>query len=202
MRMKIFALALTLPALALAGCGKSSTSNTTTTETTVLDNSIDQNVMPAAEPMSNDANATIGDSAMTAQQFADTAAASDAYEVAAGKLAQNKATSQALKDFGAMMVKDHTDSTAKLKAAAAKADPKIAPNSAMTDEQKADLDVLKSAKGADFDAAYKSQQVAAHQKALGAVQGYADAGTVPTIKAWAQTVAPIVQTHLDKIQGM
>lgn len=187
------ALALALP-LALAACG-GGTENTNTT--------IVENTLIIEEPMNGVDNGMAGmPAALTGQQFADTAAASDAYEVAAGNLAREKATTQALKDFGAMMVTAHTDSTAKVKAAAAKATPAITPSPALTAEQEANLATLRDATGADFDNAYKSQQVAAHTKALELMQGYAASGDVPELKAAAGEIAPVVQQHLTQIQGM
>jgi putative membrane protein len=184
-----------LPAVALlAGCGGASTNNSA--GTTLADN--EASYVP---PVIAD-NEAVATPALTGQAFADTAASTDAYEIAAGKLAMTKATSQALKDFGDMMVKNHTDSTAKLKAAAGKANPAIAPNPELTEEQKANLDTLEDATGADFDAAYKSQQLVTHQKALAAVQAYAATGDVPEIKAWAAETAPVIQTHLETIQGI
>ena len=195
MKKSTFALALTLPAFALlAACG----GTTNTTETAVVDNGA-----TADDPFAGLDNAAMpGEAAGTGQTFADTAAASDAYEVAAGNLAKEKATSQALKDFGAMMVAAHTDSTVKLKDAAGKATPAITPNPAMTAEQEANLATLRDATGADFDAAYKSQQIAAHQKTLAAMQGYAATGDVPELKAFASATAPVVQAHLEKIEAM
>ena len=197
MKKSTLAYALTIPAFALlAGCGSK-----TDTSTTVADNGTAVTEI-ATDTGNGMDNVAIAAPAMTGDQFADAAAASDAFEIAAGKLAQTKATSKDLKDFGAMMVKDHTASTEALKAAAGKVEPKITPNPAMTAEQDANLAALKAANGADFDSLYKSQQVAAHQKALGALQGYAATGGVPQLKDWATSTAPTVQKHLDKIQGM
>lgn len=195
MKKSTLALALSLPAFALlSACG----GTTNTTETVVVDNGA-----MADDPFAMDNDmAMAGETATTGQAFADTAAASDAYEIAAGNLAKEKATSQALKDFGAMMVTAHTESTAKLKDAAAKVTPAITPNPAMTVEQEANLATLRDATGADFDAAYKSQQVAAHAKTLAAMQGYAASGDVAELKAFASTTAPVVQDHLAKIEAM
>ncbi len=182
----LWTLAL-VPAVALAsGCGKTSTNDTVTVTNEIFTPPVvDDN---AAAPVP------------TGQQFADAAAASDAYEVAAGKLAREKATSPALKDFGNMMVTAHTESTAKVQAAAAKAG--ITPDAEMTDEQEANLKTLQDATGADFDTAYKSQQVTAHQKALAAMQGYSATGDQPDLKAVAAELVPVVQAHLTQIEGM
>lgn len=200
MKQYFFALGLG-PAFALGACGGSepvtTVDNVIATDTIIPENSIDANAATGTG-----INAATGAAVMTGQAFADAAGASDAYEVAAGRLAQTKAGSQALKDFGGMMVTAHTDSTAKLKAAGAKATPAIAPNARLSDEQAANLKTLQDATGADFDTAYKAQQVTAHQKTLAAVQDYAANGTVPELKAFAAEIAPIVQEHLNKIQGL
>ncbi len=200
MNKYFFALGLG-PAIALGACG-----NPTNDTTASAENVVSTDAMASSNAM--DANLMSGNAtdpaamAMTGKQFADTAAASDAYEIAAGKLAQQKAASQALKDFGAMMVKNHTESTAKLKEAAGKAAPAITPDPKLTDEQEANLATLNSATGADFDNAYKTQQLAAHQKALAAMQGYAESGDVPSLKTFATDTSKVVQMHLDKIQSM
>jgi putative membrane protein len=196
---KSIALALTLPALALlASCGHKADVDTNTTlndngtTTTEISSETDNGVM----------NAEVPTPAMTGQAFANAAASTDAYEIAAGKLAETKATSQALKDFGKMMVSNHTDSTANLKKAAAKASPAVTPDASLTAEQRANLATLQSATGEDFDTAYKSQQIATHQTALAAMQGYAASGDVEPLKDFASSTSKVVKTHLEKIQGM
>ncbi len=193
--MKISFIALGLvPAFALGACGGSD--NTTATNVTAMES-------PAPMDNIDPGNAMVsGQPASPGQAFADTAGASDMYEIQAGKLAQERAGSQALKDFGAMMVKGHTDSTAKLKAAAAKANPAITPNPVLNAAQEADLAALRSATGSGFDTAFKTQQVAAHQKALGAMQDYAANGDVAELKAFASSTSKVVRMHLDKIKGM
>ena len=196
---KSITLALALPALALlAGCGGNKAD--VDTNTTMTDNGTMTEI--TSETDNGMTNATIPTPAMSGQEFANAAASTDAYEIEAGKLARTKATSQALKDFGAMMVDNHTESTANLKKAAAKATPAITPDATLTAEQAANLDTLRSATGADFDNAYKSQQVMVHQKALAAMQGYAASGDVPELKDFASSTAKVVQAHLEKIQGM
>jgi len=186
-----------VPALALAACGGN---ETTTTNTTTTDN-ISALDVPADANMAD--NTAIADAALSpAQKFVNDVGASDYYEVEAGKLAQEKAQAKGLKDFGKMMVEHHTASTDKLKAAGAKASPAITPNPALTAEQEANLAALRAADGAAFDAAYKTQQVAAHEKALAAVKGYAATGDVPELKKFASDAEKIVQAHLTKIKGL
>ena len=196
---KTLTLALTLPALALlAGCGGNKAdvdTNTTMTNTGTMTDI-------TTETDNGTMNASVAAPAMTGQEFANTAASTDAYEIAAGKLAQTKATSQALKDFGKMMVEHHNASTEKLKAAAAKASPAITPNPALTAEQETNLSALRNAEGAAFDTLYKTQQVAAHEKALATVKAYAASGDVPELKTFAGEAEKVVSAHLAKIKGL
>lgn len=196
------------PALLLAACGHKDNTDTTATADNSGTQTSDANMAGggtvAGGTMAGDstANATAPQGATSGQQFADTFAASDQYEIQAGKLAQQKAQSKALKDFGKMMVEQHSRSTEKLKAAAAKASPAITPAPALTAEQQSNLAALQGADGAAFDTTYKTQQVQAHEKALALVQGYAGTGDVAPLKAFAGEAEKIVQAHLTKIKGM
>lgn len=187
------------PMLALGACGG-------TTETAAVDNGMmTENVMMADGAMGGAMtdNAMMADAAASpAQQFANTAAASDYYEVEAGKLAQTKATAQGLKDFGGMMVEQHNASTQKLQAAAARATPAIVPVPTLNAQQETDLAALRAAEGEAFDAAYKAQQLAAHQVTLAAMTDYAANGEVPELKTFASEAQKVVQTHLDRLQAM
>lgn len=133
----------------------------------------------------------------TGQEFVDRAAKSDAYEIAAAKIAQASATSRAVKDFAAEMIKAHTESTAKIKAAAAAASPPLNPNPALTEDQNEDLAELRAKKGREFDEAYVDDQVDAHQTALAMMRDYAEHGDVVSLKTTAGEIAPVVQKHLD-----
>ena len=186
------------PALALAACGGNETANTAMSDNmTGIDMSGDANLADNAMD-----NAAAPEAVSPAQKFANDVGASDHYEIEAGKLAQEKAEAQNLKDFGKMMVEQHTASTEKLKAAGAKASPAITPQPELSVEQQANLAALRAAEGAAFDAAYKTQQIAAHEKALATVKDYAATGDVPELKAFARDVEKVVQAHLNRIKGL
>lgn len=192
------ALITMVSAFALAGCGAPDAAN----NSAMMDNAAD----PLATDMTMDnammdngmANDMAAAAPMTAQEFANTAAASDAYEIASSKLASDKAQAAELKSFAQQMVKDHTASTAKLKSAAGS----ITPDATMNAEQRANIDALEAASGAAFDTAYRTQQLAAHQKALAALQGYAASGDNAALKSFASETAPVVQGHLTMLQGI
>lgn len=135
------------------------------------------------------------------QQFVDTVAASDVYETEAGKLAQEKGSSQAVKDFGAMMVKDHATSTAALKAAVAK-NPKLMLSPQVTEDQQRKLDQLTAATGTRFDQIYAVQQVGAHETALGLLKDFGTSGTDEPLRDFAGKTAPVVEHHLEEAKKL
>ena len=138
----------------------------------------------------------------TGQDFADKAAKSDAFEIAAAKLAKTNAESADVKKFAATMIDAHTGSTAKIKAAAAKASPAIKPDPTLTSDQQSKLDDLGKLKGADFDKAYIDGQISAHEDALSLMKDYAANGDTPSLKTAAGEIAPVVQKHLDMVKAL
>ena len=189
------------PMLALSACGGGADNSTTTTNTADMTNAgLATDTMTPGNEMDN--SAMTDESVSPGQKFANDVGASDHFEIEAGKLAQDHAQNKALKDFGAMMVQHHTMSTEKLKAAGAKAKPEITPAPVLNAEQEAMLAALGNAKDAAFDTLYKTQQIAAHEKALSAVQAYAASGDVPELKAFAKDAQKVVQSHLTKLKSM
>lgn len=119
-------------------------------------------------------------------------------EVAAGKLAQSKGNTQAVRDFGALMVKDHSDANAKLKAVADGEDVKLPTDSSLGQmAEKAKLDVLS---GETFDKAYIKNQIKAHRETIALLKKEIAMGTDPQAKSFATDVLPTVQGHLEKIR--
>jgi len=130
------------------------------------------------------------------------AAASDTFEIQSSKLAQDKAQSSKVKAFAAQMIKAHTDSTAKLKAAAAKSSPAITPVPQLNATQQQALDDLNAKSGADFDTAYIQAQTQAHQMTLDKLKAYAASGENAPLKAFATTLIPTVTAHLNMAKGL
>ncbi|WP_165842898.1 DUF4142 domain-containing protein [Phenylobacterium deserti] len=137
----------------------------------------------------------------TATAFIAEAARSDMYEIQSSQLAQSKGSSQAVKDFAAQMIRDHTNSTQIVMAAAQQAG--MNPPPPPLDARRAGMiRQLQGASGAAFDRMYLQQQLMAHQEALALHSGYAQNGDTPQLKAAAAQIAPIVQQHLTHVQGM
>ena len=130
-------------ALAAAACKQEGTtvSNNVSGSTDQTDEPGVANLGAAAAPAGMQLNA---------QQFAETAAGSDLFEIATGKLAQQKGSSAAVKGFGGMLVDEHTKSSNELKAAAAKV-PGVALPVVPPPELQARIDALRGLSGEAFD---------------------------------------------------
>ena len=116
-------------------------------------------------------------------------------EVQAGKLAQQKASSDDVKKFAEHMVEDHSkmlkeqETLAQSKGVSLPKEPSKADKSA--------LKKLQSESGAQFDRSYMEQMVKGHQKAVKLLQDTAKSAKDPELKQAAQQAAPEVQQHLD-----
>ena len=111
------------------------------------------------------ANAAPGGMQMNPQQFAETAAGSDLFEIESGKLAHRMGSSASVKSMGGTLVDEHTKSSRELKAAAAKV-PGVALPVVPPPELQAKLDGLKGLKGQAFDRQFITDQIAAHRQSL------------------------------------
>ena len=130
-------------------------------------------------------------------QFTVDAASGGLTEIELGKLAQQKGSNKRVKNFGAMMIKDHSKSNIKLmKLAKSK---KIAiPTVPLNDDQKI-IDELSKKSGSDFDKAYVADMIADHQKDIREFENASKNSNDPDIKAFANKTLTILKNHLDAI---
>lgn len=117
-------------------------------------------------------------------------------EVAAGKLAENKGVSAEVREYGAMMAKDHGAAHQKLE--------KLAITKGITlpatagEESLAAIKSLQSLEGARFDQAYVASQVKAHEEAVRLLKSEIAASQDADAKAFAEQLLPTVESHLKE----
>ena len=121
-------------------------------------------------------------------------------EVELGQLAQQKSTNPAVKQFGAMMVKDHTAANEKLKALAASKQVTLPDSPSLM--QKASKTKLDMMSGDSFDKSYVKGMIEDHKTDIKEFQKEASEGKDPQAKAFATATLPTLQTHLQKIQSI
>jgi putative membrane protein len=131
-------------------------------------------------------------------KFAVAAANGGMAEVELGQLAQQKASNPKVKDFGAMMVKDHSKANDEMKALAT-AKGITLPVAIGTDEQKV-KDDLSAKTGADFDKAYVSNMIDDHKKDIKEFEDASQNCKDADLKAFAVKTLPTLKMHLDAIQ--
>ena len=132
--------------------------------------------------------------------FYKNAAEGGIFEVDAGNLAEQKGSSQAVKDFGAMMVRDHSAANDKLKALASSKNVSL-PTTASIGEMaiKAKLDLLS---GDTFDKSYIKSQIKAHRMTIKLFKQEIGSGQDPDAQAFATATLPVLQGHLRKIDSI
>ena len=131
-------------------------------------------------------------------KFAVAAANGGMAEVELGQLAQQKAANSSVKDFGAMMVTDHTKANNEM-TALAKSKGITLPTAIDTDEQKV-KDDLSSKSGAVFDKAYVNNMIDDHKKDIKEFEDASKNCKDPDLKAFAVQTLPTLKMHLDAIQ--
>jgi putative membrane protein len=136
-----------------------------------------------------------GNLAKQDQQYFREMAQANLAEIETGKLAQQQASEEQVKEYGEHMVKDHgqmlqeQEKMAKSKGMEMPKQPKK--------EHQAALKKLQNAKGEQFDAAYMSQMVKDHEKTLKLVEEAAQKSKDPELKAMAEKAAPQIEKHLQ-----
>jgi len=151
---------------------------------------------------SNSTNAMGTAKHMTAsdRMFIRKAAEGGKAEVELGKLAQEKAASPEVKQFGERMVNDHSKANDQLKEVAQKEGvtlpTKLDAKDAAT---KARLEKLS---GEAFDRAYMKDMVADHTKDVREFKNEAKNGKDPDVKNFAAQTAPTLEDHLKEAKNI
>jgi len=177
---------------------------------------------PAAVGTAGDADRTAvhdGEKDFITKQLADGQA-----EVELGRMASDKAANPAVKQFGQMMVQDHTTAGNELKQLAAKYNVDTVDQSKDLDKHRDLMDRLSKLRGAQFDKEYIKAMVDDHQDAVDSLEGRVDSTAslkervtdrdsanssqvVPektdntvaaSVNEWAAKTLPVVRHHLDE----
>ncbi|MFZ0662369.1 MAG: DUF4142 domain-containing protein [Acidobacteriaceae bacterium] len=138
---------------------------------------------------------------MTDQQFVDFAAQTDMVEANLGQLAQSVAASQKVKDYGQMLVTDHTNDYNQLYETAHQANLDV-PNAIDTEHDKAMIDPFQKLKGAAFDRRYIHDMVAGHTAAIAVYKKEATDAQNDALKTYAEEAIPTLQKHLDDAKAL
>ncbi len=163
---------------------------------------------PPTFPESRSAGSATGPSSMpepTARKVDDTkfvkeSALGGMAEVEMGKLAAQKGSSEAVKQFGQRMVDDHSKANQQLKQAAAKSN--IEMPASLDSKHQSHIDKLAKLSGPEFDKAYLKDQVKDHEHDVDKFKDEAQYGSDPNVKQFAMATLPTLQEHLSAVKDL
>jgi len=166
-------------------------------------------VAAGAAPAQGTSNSSSSTSSMKAGTSASVPAADKAFvekaavggmaEVQMGKMAQQKGSSDQVKQFGGRMVDDHSKANDELKQiASAKG---IALPTDLDAKHKSKMDKMEKLSGAQFDRAYMDEMVADHKQDVAEFKKQASSGKDSELKAFAAKTLPTLEDHLKMAQS-
>jgi len=132
--------------------------------------------------------------------FVRDAAMSGMTEIALGRLAADKGSTNAVKQFGQKMVDDQTKANEELKKIA-EAKSVSLPDS-LDSKHQSRVDKLSKLSGAGFDKAYIKDAMKDHQQDVRDYQAEASNGSDADVKNFASKTLPELQEHLATVKGL
>ena len=129
----------------------------------------------------------------------------NAADSARGRLAETKATSADVKNFGRLMVGEHHALRQQGQQLAKKLNvtPQPPPNDQSEAQAKTEMDSLNAMpKGKAWDKAYIDYEVSYHQQLMQTATKALDAAQNPELKDLIKKAAPVVQKHIDRAKAV
>jgi putative membrane protein len=176
---------------ATATSSDTSNANSGTTNTTTMDNNTNSATTSTAAklPLSKDDS-----------MFVMKAAVGGMLEVQSGTTAQQNGVNDRVKNFGTMLVNDHTKANSELMAIASGRG--ITPPADLPADKKKHLDDMAKMKGKSFDSHFISMMNADHKKDIELFEKQANSGADAELKAFAAKTLPVLKMHLDTAQAL
>jgi len=194
MKKNFISFILIIVTYIFSGCSGNSSSSNSATATDNTDSSVSADKKAAAMDTTNKGKAMMDSNTI---DFANKAATGGMAEVESGKLAEQKATSPQVKNFGKMMVEDHTLLNSNFEIIASKKSMEL-PTS-FADDQRKDIDNLSKKSGKDFDKAYVHMMVEDHKKDISEFKDGEGRVADNDLKDFITSTLPTIQKHLNAI---
>jgi putative membrane protein len=184
MKKLSFVFVLGIATMAFQACGDADHDNDSINSNTTAENRID-----STDAMEDKQNET--------SKFMVKAANGGMMEVELGNLAKEKATNASVKEFAAMIVKDHSNANDELKSLAAT--KSITLPATMDNDHRDHVSDLSNKSGNDFDKAYMDMMVSDHKKDVDMFEDILDDNDIaPEVKAFANKTLPVLKKHHEE----
>jgi len=133
------------------------------------------------------------------KSFVEKAAVGGMAEVEMGKMAQQKGSSDQVKQFGSRMVEDHSKANDELKQIASSKGITLPTD--LDAKHKSKMDKMQKLSGAQFDRAYMDDMVADHKQDVAEFKKQATSGKDSDLKSFAAKTLPTLEDHLKMAQS-
>jgi len=173
--------------LATTGCSKKDDDTTTTTATAT-----------EAPAPTDTATAAAADS--HAAQFLTDAIRGDNAEIKAGQAAQSMGSTQGVKDFGKMLVDDHTKGRDQASEVAKAMNVPVPTDTPPEADQ--ELKMTMGMSGAGFDKDFIAMEVKDHKKDIAKFEAEANSSDPAQVTDLAKQTLPTLKKHLQKAQSL
>ena len=134
------------------------------------------------------------------RQFARDAAIAGLSNVELGKLAEEKASSDNLRQFGRQLVDDQTKTNDRLKQVAK--EQSISIPDALDSKHQSQIDKIAKLSGPEFDKAFLKQQLKEQESQVRDFSDEAQRGTDPDVKTFASGALPNLQQQLETAKNL
>lgn len=135
----------------------------------------------------------------SAAEFVPTATSSSLFEIESSRLALQNSRDPQVRRFAQQMIRDHNLATRRMASVLRRSGMPVPPP-ALNAKHQGMLVAVQSA--SDFDAAYVSAQLMAHQEAVALFSSYSANGDDPRLAAFAKQTLPTLQMHLEHAQAL
>ena len=132
--------------------------------------------------------------------FVTKAAQGGLAEVEQAQMAQQKSSSNDVKQFAQMLATDHTQSNEELQQIAQQQNLKLRSGEARA--ERAEDQKLRGLSGSAFDQAYVQHEVQDHQQTIADFRKEAQSGENPALKEFAQKNIPVLEKHLQMAESL
>jgi putative membrane protein len=119
-------------------------------------------------------------------------------EIELGRLAESRGASAQVRDFGRMMVQQHSQANQELMTIAQRIG--VTPPSSLSPTAQAVQTRLQQTQGAEFDRQYVEHQAVAHLEQRALFQFAANNAQNVELRGFAQRTLPVIERHIDQLR--
>lgn len=137
------------------------------------------------------------------REFVAAAAIANRFEIQSAELALARAGDATLKEFAHMMLADHKAALEKLEQAAKEVGVAMPTDPALDQTHATKIAALeRRTNPAEFDQAYRTDQIQAHEQTLTLLETYQRIGAKEPLRVWAASTVSVVRRHLEMLNTM